>query len=259
MTSSIERLGSWTAASVESLGRLGVFAGQTLISALTAPFRTRRLIAEVFNVGVLSLAIVCISGAAVGAVLALQGYVTLSRFGANSALGSFVGLVLVRELGPVMTSLLVTGRAGSAVAAEIGAMVATEQIDGLRMMSVEPIDFVVRPKAVAMIISMPLLSALFILFGIGGAYLIGVNLLGVDGGSFMSGLESSLTFEHDVAGSLIKSLVFGVLIGLIATYRGFTAAPNSEGVSRATTSTVVIGSVTTLVIDYFITALWGVS
>ena len=137
-------------------------------------------------------------------------------------------------------------------------MVATEQIDGLRMMSVEPIDFVVRPKAVAMIIAMPLLSALFIIFGIGGAYVIGVNLLGVDGGSFMGGLEDSLTFEFDVAGSLIKSLVFGVLVGLIATYRGFTAAPNAEGVSRATTSTVVIGSVTTLVVDYFITALWGV-
>lgn len=259
MTASIERLGARAVASLESLGRLGLFAGQTLISAITAPFRVRRLVAEIFNVGVLSLAIVCISGAAVGAVLGLQGYVTLSRFGANSALGSFVGLVLVRELGPVLTSLLVTGRAGSAIAAEIGAMVATEQIDGLRMMSVDPIDFVVRPKTIAMIISMPLLAALFTLFGIGGAYLIGVNLLGVDGGSFMSGIEGSLTFEHDVAGSLIKSLVFGVLIGLIATYRGFTAAPNSEGVSRATTSTVVIGSVTTLVIDYFITALWGVS
>lgn len=259
MRSAIEDLGGRSLASVESLGRLGRFAGQTLISAITVPLRLRRLIAELFNVGVLSLAIVCISGAAVGAVLGLQGYVTLSRFGAESALGSFVGLVLVRELGPVLTSLLVTGRAGSAVAAEIGSMVATEQIDGLRMMSVDPVDFVVRPKVVAMVISMPLLSALFIVFGVGGAYMIGVHLLGVDGGSFMSGLEGSLSFDHDVAGSLIKSLVFGVLVGLIATYRGFTAAPNAEGVSRATTSTVVIGSVTTLVVDYFITALWGVN
>ena len=254
----VRNLGRQTLVWVTDVGALGVFGGQTALAAVTPPFRLRRLLAAVYDVGVLSLIIICISGATVGAVLGLQGYVNLSRFGATSALGSFVGLVLVRELGPVLTSLLVTGRAGSAIAAEIGSMVATEQIDGLRMMSVDPVGFVVAPKAIAMLIAMPLLSALFIVFGLGGAYLVGVELLGVDGGSFVSGLEASLDFRDDVAGSVLKSLVFGALVGLIATYRGYTAAPNAEGVSRATTTTVVVASVTTLIFDYIITALWGV-
>src|SRR5262249_41944167 len=146
---------------------------------LTPPYRLRRLVDELYNTGVLSLAIVCASGLAVGLVLGLQGYNTLVRFGAEQSMGAVVGLSLGRELGPVLTALLVTGRAGSAVAAEIGAMVATEQLDGLRMMSVDPIDFVTQPKALALAISMPLLSALFIVFGLFGGYLVGVGLLGV--------------------------------------------------------------------------------
>ncbi len=253
----IRGLGRRTVSMVEDVGGLGVFAGQTLASALSAPFRGRRLVAEIFNIGVLSLVIVCLSGFVVGGVLGLQGYTTLARFGATSALGPVVGLTLIRELGPVLTALLVTGRAGSAIAAEIGTMVATEQLDGLRMMSVDPIDFVVAPKAVAMVLAMPLLSALFVVFGLFGGYAVGVALLGVDGGSYISGLESSIDFSKDVVGSFLKSVVFGVLVGLIATYRGYTAKPSAEGVSRATTDTVVIASVTTFVFDYFITALWG--
>lgn len=254
----IEELGRQSVDVISHVGRFGVFAGQTALSAITPPLRFGRLMTEVFNVGVLSLVIICISGAVVGAVLGLQGYTTLARFGATGGLGSVVGLVLIRELGPVLTALLVTGRAGSAVAAEIGTMVATEQLDGLRMMSVPPIDFVIRPKAIAMIIAMPLLSALFIVFGVFGGYLVGVGLLSVDGGAYLTGLENSIDFSNDVLGSFVKSLVFGTLAGLIATYRGYTADPNAEGVSRATTSTVVIGSVATLIFDYIITALWGV-
>ena len=254
----LEDLGRQSVDLISHVGRFGVFAGQTVLSAITPPLRFGRLMTEVFNVGVLSLVIICISGGVVGAVLGLQGYTTLSRFGATGGLGSVVGLVLIRELGPVMTALLVTGRAGSAVAAEIGTMVATEQLDGLRMMSVPPIDFVIRPKAIAMIIAMPLLSALFIVFGVFGGYLVGVGLLSVDGGAYLTGLENSIDFSNDVLGSFVKSLVFGTLVGLIATYRGYTADPNAEGVSRATTSTVVIGSVATLIFDYIITALWGV-
>ncbi len=250
-------LGRRTVSVVGDVGGLGVFAAQTLVCALSAPFRGRRLVAEIFNIGVLSLVIVCLSGFVVGGVLGLQGYTTLARFGATSALGPVVGLTLIRELGPLLTALLVTGRAGSAIAAEIGTMVATEQLDGLRMMSVDPIDFVVAPKAVAMVLAMPLLSALFVVFGLFGGYAVGVALLGVDGGSYISGLESSIDFSKDVVGSFLKSVVFGVLVGLIATYRGYTAKPSAEGVSRATTDTVVIASVTTFVFDYFITALWG--
>ena len=191
-------------------------------------------------------------------MLGLQGYNTLNRFGAEQSLGAVVGLSLIRELGPVLTGLLATGRAGSATAAEIGTMVATEQLDGLRMMSVDPVDLVVAPKALAMVLVMPLLSALFICCGLFGGYVVGVTLMGLDGGVYLSSLESAVDYRDDVAGSLLKALVFGVLVGLIATYRGFTSRPTSAGVSAATTSTVVVASVAILIFDYFITALWGV-
>jgi phospholipid/cholesterol/gamma-HCH transport system permease protein len=165
---------------------------------------------------------------------------------------------LIRELAPVLTALLVTGRAGSATTAEIGTMVVTEQLDGLRMMSVDPVHYVVTPKALAMIVVMPLLSGLFTLFGIFGDYIIGVRIMGLDAGLYMSSLKDNVDFANDVAGSLLMALVFGILVGLIATYRGYTTAPTSAGVSSATTSTVVIASVAILVFDYVITALWGV-
>jgi phospholipid/cholesterol/gamma-HCH transport system permease protein len=243
---------------VEDLGRLAAFGGGLFRAMLAPPARPGRVIQEVFDVGVLSLVIVCISGAAVGMVLGLQGYNTLIRFGAEESLGAVVGLSLIRELGPVLTGLLVTGRAGSAMAAEIATMVATEQLDGLRMMSVDPVHLVAMPKAVAMTLVMPLLSALFIACAIFGGYIAGVRILGVDAGTYFSSLESSVDFRDDVAGSLLKAVIFGVIVGLIATYRGYTSAPTSAGVSASTTGTVVVASVTILVSDYFITALWGV-
>jgi phospholipid/cholesterol/gamma-HCH transport system permease protein len=208
--------------------------------------------------GVLSLVIICVCGLAVGMVLGLQAYNQLTRFGATNALGTFVGLSPIRELGPVLTAILATGRAGSATTAEIGTMVATEQLDGLRMMSIDPVHFVVMPRAAAMTVVMPLLSALFIVTGIFGGYLIGVGLMGADAGAYLSSIQSSVVFYDDIVGSLLKAVVFGVIVGLIATYRGYTSAPTSAGVSAATTSTVVVGSVTILLVDYVITALWGV-
>ena len=243
---------------VIDLGRLALFALGIGRAALLPPVRVRLFVDEVFKLGVLSLVIICVSGLAVGMVLALQGYNTLVRFGAEQSLGAVVGLSLVRELGPVLSALLTTGRAGSATTAEIGTMVATEQLDALRMMAVDPVDLVVTPRALAMVLVMPLLSALFIVFGLFGGYLVGVGLMGVDGGSYLSSLESAVDFRDDVAGSFLKAVVFGGLIGLIATYRGFTAAPTSAGVGAATTSTVVVASVSVLIFDYFITALWGV-
>jgi phospholipid/cholesterol/gamma-HCH transport system permease protein len=243
---------------VDDLGKLALFTLRIVAARFTPPLRFGAFVTELFKLGVLSLIIICVSGMAVGMVLGLQGYNTLVRFGAEQSLGAVVGLSLIRELGPVLTALLATGRAGSATAAEIGSMVATEQLDGLRMMSINPVHLVVTPKASAMIVVMPLLSALFIVCGLFGGYAVGVGLMGLDGGTYMSSLQSAVDFQDDVLGSLLKALIFGVLVSLISTYRGYTSAPTSEGVSAATTSTVVIGSVSVLIFDYFITALWGV-
>lgn len=258
MVTPIHSLGWASLRFVEELGRLARFSAGIVGAVLRPPLRLGRFIDELFKLGVLSLIIICLCGVAVGAVIALQGYNTLIRFGAADALGAVVGLSLIRELAPVLTALLVTGRAGSATTAEIGTMVVTEQLDGLRMMSVDPVHYVITPKALAMITVMPLLSGLFTLFGIFGGYLIGVRIMGLDAGLYMTSLQDNIDFPNDVAGSLLKALVFGILVALIATYRGYTTAPTSAGVSSATTSTVVIASVSILVVDYVITALWGV-
>ena len=243
---------------VVDLGRLALFGLRILRVALVPPVRVGRFVDELFKLGVLSLLVICVCGLAVGMVLGLQGYNTLVRFGAEQSLGAVVGLSLIRELGPVLTALLATGRAGSATTAEIGTMVATEQLDALRMMSVDPVDLVVTPRAAAMVCVMPLLSALFIVCGLFGGYAVGVGLMGVDPGSYMGSLRSSVDFHDDALGSFLKAVVFGILVGLIATYRGYTATPTSAGVGSATTATVVVGSVSILIFDYFITALWGV-
>ena len=258
MTTLVHDLG-WSAVRwIEDLGKLAVFSLKAVRAGLTPPWRLRAFIDEVFKLGVLSLVIICVSGLAVGMVLGLQGYNTLVRFGAEQSLGAVVGLSLIRELGPVLTALLATGRAGSATTAEIGTMVATEQLDALRMMSVDPIDLVVTPRAAAMAFVMPLLSALFIVCGLFGGYLVGVALMGIDAGAYMTSLEGAVDFRDDVCGSVLKAGVFGVLAGLISTYRGYSAEPTSAGVGAATTSTVVFTSVSVLIVDYVITALWGV-
>lgn len=258
MTRAVLRLGRFGSAVILELGRLARFAGRLLRCVVRRPLRARRVVREIYDVGVLSLAIVGASGLAVGMVLGLQGYTTLVRFGAEQSLGAVVGLTLIRELGPVLTGLLVTGRAGSAATAEIGSMVASEQLDGLRMMSIDPEDFVVAPKALALLFSMPLLSSLFVVTALLGGYGVGVQLLGVDGGSYLSSLERAVRFGDDVLQSLVKSFVFGAIVALVATWRGYTSLPHAAGVSRATTSTVVTASVSILVGDYVLTALWGV-
>jgi phospholipid/cholesterol/gamma-HCH transport system permease protein len=243
---------------VQQLGRMAVFAVGILRSALTPPLRFALFVRELHKLGVLSLLIICVSGLTVGMVLGLQGYHTLVRFGAARSLGAVVGLSLIRELGPVLTALLVTGRAGSAATAEIGAMVATEQLDGLRMLSIDPVHLVATPKALALVTIMPLLVGLFIVCGLLGGYLVGVGMMGLDPGSYMSSLRAAIDYPNDIECSVFKALIFGMLLALIATYRGFTSAPTSEGVSSATTATVVIGSVTVLLFDFVITSLWGV-
>ncbi len=258
MANWIAFVGRQTLRVVAEFGRIGRFSADVVRNLFRAPARIQRTVDAIYDLGFLSLILIATSGFAVGAVLGLQGYTTLVRFGAEQGLGAVVGLSLIRELGPVLTGLLVTGRAGSSVAAEIGAMVATEQLDGLRMMSVNPIHFVVLPKALAMTLVMPLLSAVFIVCAIFGGYVVGVELLALDGGTYLASLEESVDFREDVVGSVLKAWIFGAIVGIISTYRGYTSEPNAAGVSRATTSTVVIASVTILFSDYFITALWGV-
>jgi len=242
---------------VEELGAMSAFTLDIARTVVAPPFRFAALLRELYKLGVLSLIIILVSGLTVGMVLGLQGYHTLARFGAKQSLGAMVGLSLIRELGPVVTALLVAGRAGSATAAEIGTMVATEQLDGLRMLSIDPISLVIKPKALAMLVVTPFLTAMFIACGLYGGYLVGVGLMGGDPGSYVASLKSNVDFQNDIVCSMLKSVVFGFLLGLIATYRGYTSAPTAEGVSAATTSSVVISSVTVLLADYVITALWG--
>jgi phospholipid/cholesterol/gamma-HCH transport system permease protein len=258
VTNWVRRIGAETLHSVEQLGEAVAFGGRILSATTRPPFRWRAFVAAVYDSGVLSIALICASGLTVGFVLGLQLYNTLTRFGAEESLGTAVGLSLIRELGPVLTGLLVTGRAGSAITAEIGAMRSSQQLDGLRMMAVDPIHFVVMPRAAALAFVTPLLSVIFVVLGIFGAYLIGVELLGLDGGSYLAGLESAVEFRTDVLQSLIKSLIFGLILGLVATWRGYSCQPHSAGVSRATTSTVVTTSICILLADYLLTALWSI-
>lgn len=253
----IQDLGAAALGSVSALGRVALHAGQLVRAVLTPPVRLRLFADELFKLGVLSIVIIAVSGLAVGMVLALQGYRTLVVYGAADQLGAFVSLALIRELGPVLTALLVTGRAGSATTAEIASMVQTEQLDGLRMMSVDPVHYVLAPRALGLVVSMPLLAAMFICCGLLGGYLIAVVVTGGDPALFVSTVQANVVFRDDVVGSLLKSLVFGLLLALISTWRGYTAEPTSAGVSAATTSTVVVSSVSVLLFDYVITALWG--
>ncbi len=256
LQSAIERLGAAATHLVFELGRMASFLAVLVLQLLKPPFRFRRLVRETYDSGVLSLALVCASGLTVGLVLGLQLHSVLVRFGAEESLGAAIGLTLIRELGPVLTGLLVTGRAGSAMATEIAVMTATEQIDGMRTMAIDPMHFVVGPKALAITLAMPLLSSLFIVFSIIGAYLVAVQLLGLDAGVYFSSMNDAVEFRTDIVGSLLKALVFGALIALVATFRGYHSGRSAEAVGRATTSTVVTASVCILLADYVVTSLW---
>jgi len=210
---------------------------------------------EMYFSGVQSLIIIIVSGLFVGMVLGLQGYDTLVRYGSSEALGVLVALSLVRELGPVVAGLLFASRAGSAITAEIGLMKATEQLDAMEMMAVDPIARVVAPRFWAGVISMPLLAALFSAMGVFGGYLVGVRMIGVDEGSFWSQMSAAVDFVDDVLNGVIKSFVFGMAITWIAVFEGYDAPPTAEGVSGATTRTVVTASLWVLALDFVLTAL----
>jgi phospholipid/cholesterol/gamma-HCH transport system permease protein len=217
--------------------------------------RPRLVIAQLFSVGVLTLLIILVSGLFVGMVLGLQGYNTLVDFGAEESLGVVVALSLVRELGPVVAALLFAGRAGSALTAEIGLMKATEQLSGMEMMAVDPMKRVVAPRFLAGFLSMPLLAAIFSAVGVYGGYFVGVGLLGVDDGAFWSQMQAKVDLHEDVFNGVIKSVVFGFVAAWIAVFEGYDAVPTSEGVSRATTRTVVHTALAILGLDFVLTAL----
>lgn len=237
------------------LGRGHLFLLRVLTGIPQLLLRPYLIVLQIYAVGVLSLTIIIVSGLFVGMVLGLQGYNTLVDFGATEALGVFVALSLVRELGPVVTALLFAGRAGSALTAEIGLMKATEQLSGMEMMAVDPLKRVVAPRFVAGVLAMPLLAAIFSAVGILGGYLVDVELLGVDAGSFWSQMQDAVELSEDIANGVIKSLVFGVVVTWIAVFEGYDCVPTSEGVSRATTRTVVNASLAILGLDFVLTAL----
>lgn len=251
MLNMIRKLGAFTLTRLAQLGNSGVFFYRTVFGT----FRFQDLVKQLYMVGVLSLAIIIVSGAFIGFVLGLQGFYTLSRFSAESALGQLVSLSIVRELGPVVTGLLFAGRAGSSLTSEIGLMKATEQLSAMEMMAVDPIRRVVAPRFWAGQISMPFLTLIFSAVAILGGYWVGVSWLGVDAGSFWNNMQASVNFQDDILNGVIKSLFFGWVVTWIAVYQGYYCIPTAEGIAKATTRTVVYSSLAILGLDFLLTAI----
>ncbi len=252
---SLQAIGHRTIEAVHKLGLATRFTALILIYSATSFRRFGLVMKELYYSGVMSLIIIIVAGTFVGMVLGLQGYETLKRYGSESALGTMVALSLVRELGPVVAGLLFASRAGSAMTAEIGLMRATEQISAMELMAVHPIARVVAPRFWAGVISMPLLAAIFTAAGIYGGYFVGVVQLGVDEGSFWSQMQATVDFQGDIMNGVIKSVVFGIAVTLIALFEGYNAPPTAEGVSGATTRTVVTSSLAILMLDFVLTAI----
>ena len=250
----VRSVGSHAIDGILRLGYATRFLALTLAKSGTSFRRLRLIVRELYFSGVLSLIIILVSGLFVGMVLGFQGYQTLKTYGSESALGVLVALSLVRELGPVVSALLFASRAGSAMTAEIGLMKATEQLSAMEMMAVDPIARVVAPRFWAGVLSMPLLAAMFSAMGVYGGYLIGVVVIGVDEGSFWSQMQSAVDFREDIVNGVIKSIVFGIAVTWIALFEGYDAPPTAEGVSGATTRTVVTSSLAILGLDFILTA-----
>ncbi|MDP7593579.1 MAG: lipid asymmetry maintenance ABC transporter permease subunit MlaE [Litorilituus sp.] len=251
----LQSLGRDTIALVSGLGRAVIILLSSLVNMPNLRKGTPLLLQQLYSIGVMSLIIIVVSGGFIGMVLALQGYTILVGYGAEASLGPMVALSLLRELGPVVAALLFAGRAGSALTAEIGLMKATEQLSSLEMMAVDPLRRVIAPRFWAGFISLPLLAAIFSMVGILGAHLVGVDWLGVDGGTFWSVMQAQVDFNKDIVNGIIKSVVFAFIVTWIAVYKGYDCEPTSEGISRATTATVVQSSLLVLALDFILTAL----
>ena len=255
MLTVVQRLGYSSITTCERIGRASLFLVRIL---LAMPYVLRNfslLVTQLHSVGVLSIAIIAVSGLTVGMVLALQGYYTLVDFGAEESLGQAVALSLVRELGPVLTALLFSGRAGSALTAEIGLMKVTEQISAMEIMAVDPVKRVIAPRFIAGFISVPILAILFSAIGVYGGFFVASGLVGIDPGSYWAQMQAKVDFQQDILNGVIKSIVFGWVATWIAVFEGYDASPTTEGVSRATTRTVVVTAFAVLGLDFVLTAL----
>lgn len=255
MSDFLQQFGRYWIAILERLGRSTIFLFQLLGALASLVKRPSLLIKQLHASGVMTLSIVLVSGLFVGMVLALQAYSTLIDFGQEDRIGTLVAFTLVRELGPVVAGLLFAGRAGSAMTAEIGLMKATEQLSGLEMMAVDPFKRVFAPRFLAGFIALPMLAAMFSAVGVMGGHLVGVEVLGVDAGAYWSQMQNSVSFINDVCNGLIKGLVFGFVVSWIAIFEGADCMPTSEGVSSATTRTVVYSSLAILGLDFLLTAV----
>ncbi|MCS5710734.1 lipid asymmetry maintenance ABC transporter permease subunit MlaE [Candidatus Berkiella aquae] len=252
---------------MQSLGKAGIDfvdnAGKTALFLLHALLvkpkgftkSLKLLVPQLYMIGVLSMIIIVVSGLFIGMVLGLQGYTILVKFGADQALGQLIALSMVRELGPVVGALLFAGRAGSAITAEIGLMKVTEQLSSMEMLGVDPLRRVIAPRFWAGQISLPLLTLIFTAVAIYGGYMVGVQWLGVDEGSFWANMRNAVDFREDIVNGIIKSVVFGTLVTWIAVYQGYTCPPTAEGIGKATTRTVVFSSLATLGMDFILTAI----
>ena len=249
-----EALGARAIRATRSIGKMGLFLGASLARAAVPPYRGRNIVKQIHFIGVKSVFVIVLTAAFTGMVLALQGFYTLRKFGSEGVLGSLIALSLIRGLGPVLSALLVTGRAGSALTAEIGIMRIGEQIDSLETMGIDPIRFLVAPRLLGFLLSVPLLTAIFDVVGIYGGYLVGVKLLGVNAGVYLGQMEASVVLG-DVTQGIWKSLAFALLIAWVCTFKGYFTRGGAEGVSQATTSAVVVSSVLVLVCDYFLTSV----
>ncbi|EMH2395589.1 TPA: lipid asymmetry maintenance ABC transporter permease subunit MlaE [Proteus mirabilis] len=255
MVNLLARLGARSLSIFATFGRAGIMLFRALIGKPEFRKQWPLLMKQLYSVGVQSLLIIMVSGLFIGMVLGLQGYLVLTTFSAEASLGMMVALSLLRELGPVVTALLFAGRAGSALTAEIGLMKATEQISSLEMMAVDPLRRVVAPRFWAGFISMPLLSLIFVAVGIWGGAIVGVDWKGIDEGFFWASMQGAVEWQKDLVNCFIKGVVFAITVTWIALFNGYDAIPTSEGISRATTRTVVHSSLAVLGLDFVLTAL----
>lgn len=254
MLALLTSLGSWAILKLGNLGRTGVFLGHALFCSVTPPIKFDRVVKQIWFIGWKSLPVICLTGAFTGMVLALQGHPTLRRVGSEAFLGPLVALSLIRELGPVLAALMVTGRAGSSIAAEIGIMRTSDQIDALELMGLNPYRYLVAPNLLACVVALPLLAAIYDVVAIFGGYLVGVRLLGLNSGTYFGEMNSYVELT-DIRGGLYKAMSFGVIIAWVCCYKGYHSRFGAEGVSAATTQAVVNSSVLILVWDYFVTSL----
>ena len=255
----LSTVGKWTLTFIQELGKISIFFLKGFFLIFSLPIQFSKIIQQVFFIGAKSLLVICLTGTFTGMVLGLQGYYTLVQFGSEGLLGAGVALTLVRELGPVLTAIMIIGRAGSSMAAEIGIMSISEQIDALETMDINPLRFLVSPRIAASVFSFPILTAIFDVIGILGGYVTGSILLGINPGIYFYRVELNISMT-DISGGFIKSIVFALLVSTICCYQGFNTRSRAEGfgakgVSLSTTSAVVTSSVVVLIIDYVLTSI----